>query len=104
MTQPQIYSATFGPDTSKHWSTDTRYNRIFIEMQQNYFNDLLRARGHVFLNEVHDALGLPRTSEGQLVGWLRRDNSVIEFGMFENADGSIFLDFNVDDGVIYENI
>jgi hypothetical protein len=37
---------------------------------QNYFNQLLHIRGYVFLNEVYDALHLPRTHVGQLIGWV----------------------------------
>lgn len=100
--------------TSSMWKRDAEYNRMFIEHQQRYHNHLLNARGHVFLQEVYDALGLPRCPEGQIVGWVRNSegDGYIDFGMYEvhNDDfvisGSpfnIWLDFNVD-GIIYDKI
>lgn len=75
---------------------------------------MLHARGHIFLNEVYDVLGIPRTQAGNVVGWaLTSDNgdNFVDFGIFEarNADFvngyeySALLDFNVD-GVIFDLI
>jgi Family of unknown function (DUF6353) len=114
---PSIY-ARFFDQTSTCWSKDPEYNRLFLINVQNYVNDLLHARGHVFLNEVYDRLGIDRSNAGAVVGWImRRDGTTdnyIDFGIF-NADsdrvrdfvngreGSILLDFNVD-GVIWDKI
>jgi hypothetical protein len=93
------------------------YNQVFLRAQQCYFNDLLHSRGHVFLNEVYDALGLERSRAGAVVGWVvskDRGDNFIDFGIFDGDrqavrdfvngnEGSILLDFNVD-GVIYDLI
>jgi hypothetical protein len=76
---------------------------------------MLRVRGHVFLNEVYDALGIERTKAGSVVGWVMgegRANS-IDFGLYDGRERArafvngyertIILDFNVD-GVIYDLI
>lgn len=110
---PSVYAKYFD-DGSTSWSRNPDYNRFFLNSQQNYFNDMLRSRGHVFLNEVYDHLGLPRTKPGAIVGWvLSKDgDNFIDFGVYDhNSDrarafvngneGSILLDFNVD-GVIYD--
>jgi hypothetical protein len=86
---------------------------MFLQCQQNYFNQQLKARGHVFLNEIYDAIGLERSKAGTIVGWVTDGNGdgYIDFGMFEDAsrrfingiEPSILLDFNVD-GVIYDLI
>ena len=73
------------------------------------FNDLLISRGHVFLNEVYDALGFERTEAGNVVGWvLNKDgDNYIDFGIYDitspggrlfvnGQEPSILLDFNVD--------
>lgn len=100
------------------WSPDVEYNRLFLQCQQNYANDKLRARGHVFLNEVYDMLDIPRSKAGAVVGWVITKDSegdnYIDFGIFNSDDplkrdfvngreGAILLDFNVD-GVIYDKI
>lgn len=110
-----IYAKCFD-DASEYWVNDADMNKSFLWSAQNQFNDRLRMKGHVFLNEVYDALGLPRTSEGQIVGWVWNDggDNYIDFGIYRIGDQgsqdfvngyekSIFLDFNVD-GVIYDKI
>lgn len=104
-------------DASRKWVDNADMNLVFLKNQQNWFNDRLRERGHVFLNEVYDALGLPRTSAGAIVGWVYDGvdgDNYIDFGIYsienqENRDfingyeSCVFLDFNVD-GVIYDLI
>jgi hypothetical protein len=111
---PSMY-AKFFDESSVNWVRDPEYNKIFLQSQQAYWNQRLQSVGHVFLNEVYDALGIPRTRAGQVVGWFlgaNRDNFV-DFGIFDNISNervrafvngheqSILLDFNVD-GVIHE--
>jgi hypothetical protein len=109
--------ARFFDETSTEWSKTPEYNRIFLQAQQNYANNLLQARGHLFLNEVYDMLGWAdnRTQAGAVVGWVLSDDddadNYVDFGIFnpENSDfvngleGSVLLDFNVQ-GVIYDKI
>ncbi len=114
---PSVYARFFDP-FSTSWSKEPEYNLLFLKCQQTYANDLLLARGHVFLNEVYDMLGVPRSKAGSIVGWITtRDNSTdnhIDFGIFNGEDhnirdfvngreNAILLDFNVD-GVIYDKI
>jgi hypothetical protein len=111
------YARFFDP-FSPSWSKDPEVNLFFLKCQQNYANDLLKARGHVFLNEVYDRLGMPRSKAGSVVGWiLSHDSSTdnyISFGVFEGQsensrdfvngrDGAVLCDFNVD-GLIYDKI
>lgn len=105
--------AKFFDEGSPNWQKNAEMNRIFIQAQQNYANHVLQSRGHIFLNEVYDMLGIDRTSAGQVVGWVIGDkgDNYIDFGMFEahNArfingwERNIILDFNVD-GVIWDKI
>lgn len=115
--EPSGY-ARFFDEYSPSWGKDPESNLLFLKCQQNYANDLLRARGHVFLNEVYDRLGIPRTTAGSVVGWILSDDgstdNYISFGVFEgqteNArdfvngrNGAVLCDFNVD-GLIYDKI
>jgi hypothetical protein len=105
--------ARFFDAASPRWVKNAEINRIFLQAQQNYANDLLRSRHHVFLNEVYEMLGLDHSQAGQVVGWVmgHGGDNYIDFGMFEasNADflagweKNILLDFNVD-GVILDLI
>lgn len=113
--------AKFFDESSPNWDGYPNRNLMFLRQTEQYFNDRLRIHGHVFLNEVYDALGLPRTPAGQVVGWLKDTESgdgYIDFGLYERGTGeivakrrdfvngyekSVLLDFNVD-GIIYELI
>lgn len=102
-------------DGNTCWSKSPELNLAFLKTQQNYFNDLLKSRGHVFLNEVYDALGFERTQAGQIVGWVYDEeypigDNFIDFGIYDIHDPakvrfvngqerSILLDFNVDGNV-----
>lgn len=98
------------------WENNNEYNLMFIKAQERYANDLLIARGRLFLNEVYRMLGLPETKAGQVVGWVYdpdngRGDSYVSFGLYDDNlsysdyvngfDPAILLDFNVD-GNIWE--
>ena len=118
---PTIYSdyARFFDESCPAWQKDPEYNLVFLRAQQQYANDKLIAQGHLFLNEVYDMLGLPRTKAGAIVGWVYDDNNAVgdnfvDFGIYDvhretardfvnGYERSILLDFNVD-GVIYDLI
>lgn len=101
------------------WTKDPEYNLMFLKDQQRYANDLLKSRGHLFLNEVYDMLGLPRSTAGAIVGWVYDEkhpvgDNFVDFGIYDLYDEkkrdfvngyerSILLDFNVD-GEIYKLI
>lgn len=66
-------------DRSKNWSKDRDLNTFLLHNVLDYMADSLKSRGHLFLNEVFDELGLPRTSQGQLVGWLYVDKPGVRY-------------------------
>ena len=85
--------ATFTKESS-HWSKDPEYNRIFLQAQQNYFNDKLKIKGYIFLNEVFEALGMQETKAGHNLGWTKY-NGLISFDIDPTLSGDICLRFNV---------
>lgn len=109
---PSIYSRFFD-EYALQWSKIPEYNLMTLRTQQNYFNDMLKVRGHVFLNEIFDALGMDRTAAGSVVGWKLDGNGdgYIDFGIYDNRnhdginghENTFLLDFNVD-GVIWDLI
>lgn len=112
------YSIVFD-DGNIGWDKDPELTKFFLVRQQNYANDLLKSRGHLFLNEVYDMLGAKRTKAGAQVGWVYDENhpvgdNFVDFGIFDihnpkardfvnGAERVIVLDFNVD-GVILDLI
>lgn len=110
--------AKFFDETNQNWVKNADYNRTFLINQQNFCNDILNARGHLFLNEVYDRLGIEHTKEGAVMGWVRKDykgsqDGFVDFGIYNASSGnrlfvngyedSVLLDFNVD-GVILDLI
>lgn len=101
-------------ETNHNWSADEDLSALHLKCQQQYANDILQTRGHIFLNEVYKMLGFPHTPAGAITGWVKGngDNFVdfnIHDGLFEGEDtnGRLVtkwaLDFNVD-GVMYDKI
>lgn len=96
------YVRYFAPNCP-NWSNNRDYNMLYLKNQQTYANNLLRSRGHLFLNEVYDMLGLPRTKDGCVVGWVL--GSYVDFGLDNerNKDPEQrypILDFNVDGWIL----
>jgi hypothetical protein len=108
--------ARFFDELCEGWQKVPEYNYIFLRARQQYANDMLVSRGHLFLNEVYDMLGIPHSRAGQIVGWIISEDgdNYVDFGFMDGnnpkardfvngREGSILLDFNVD-GVIYDKI
>jgi hypothetical protein len=105
--------ARFFDEYSTNWARDPETNRFFLHCQQHYANNILAARGHLFLNEVYDMIGFERTKQGSVVGWMKDGDGdgFVDFAMYDqynapfiNGDEySILLDFNVD-GMIFQNL
>lgn len=71
-----------------NWKNSPEYNLSYVKCQETFANQLLFARGHVFLNDILDGLGIERTKEGAILGWvLDRDH----------AEGSQHIDFGIVD-------
>lgn len=111
-----MYAKLFDEFNVNHNAAQPELNLLFLKLQQKYANQLLQSRGHVFLNEVYDSLGMERSSAGQIVGWVKGNgDDYIDFGVFNQAkegevydlmvgnEKAIWLDFNVD-GVVYNKI
>lgn len=105
------YSFLFD-EYNTNWRNEHHLNMFFLKSVQNYMNDKLMVQGHVFLNEVYDELGHPRTKAGAVVGWVlnsEEGDGIIDLGLYspinqafaEGKDPSCIIDPNVD-GVIYD--
>lgn len=117
---PGSYLRPFFDEGNPNWTRDPTSNYLFLKGVQSHMNRILENRGHVFLSEVYDAIGMShlRTPETIVSGWLFKDrgdgDGYIDFGFmtdnspqavaFRNGvERSVRLNFNVD-GVIWDQI
>lgn len=112
---PTTYGKLFHQG-NPNWHPRPEINIMFLRQNQTYMNDMLKARGFLFLSDVYDALGFEQTPASRVVGWLADPkyggDGVIDFGIFEdNAqsrlweyvtghEGEIYVDFNVDGDIM----
>lgn len=108
--------AKFFDNTCPEWDENPLFNLKWLRANETSANDILHSRGHIFLNEVYDMIGLPHTPEGAVVGWVDdKDHSkYVDFGLYDPSnqsarrlingeDNVVLLDFNVD-GIIFDKI
>lgn len=99
------------------WDKNNEYNMMFLKAQQKVANDMLIAKGRLFLNEVYEMLGLPTSKAGQVVGWVydpknspsHSGDNYVDFGIYASVENysdflyndneAILLDFNVDGNI-----
>lgn len=107
--------ARFFDDGCLGWSKDSEYNLQFLTAKQAEANVILQSQGYLFLNDVYDMLGIPRSKAGQVVGWIYDEknpigDNYVDFGIFDTSkvkcrdfvngyEKTILLDFNVDGNV-----
>lgn len=112
---PQYDSCRFFDSANPNWDKNPTFSMMWLRGQQNILNDILHTRGHVFLNEVYDALGFEHTPEGAVLGWIDGEgDDCIDFGLYDpnkesvrrfvnGVDNTILLEFN-HCGVIWNKI
>ena len=115
MVIPNDDSCRFFDSSNPNWDKNPTFSMMWLRGQQNILNDILHTRGHVFLNEVYDALGFPHTPQGAVLGWIDGEgDNCIDFGLYDQnkenvrrfvngVDNVIMLEFN-HDGVIWDKI
>ena len=92
------------------WNPHHCSNETILMSELNWCNNLLQIQGYLFLNDVLDRLGIPRTKAGQILGW-RTDgdgDGYIDFGVVDCAtltgarydDNAFELNFNVDGDIL----
>lgn len=59
-------------EKNQNWNQQLEFNLLFLRGIENHMNQMLRIKGYVFFNDLMDVLHMPRTREGQKMGW-RRD-------------------------------
>ena len=111
------YARVISEMSSNAWDPNEDYTVMNLTEIQGWANRRLHKKGHLFLNEVFDQLGLSRTKEGAIVGWIKNGDGdgYVSFGDIEasiyrvpdfertRVQSNVVVDFNVD-GVIWDKI
>lgn len=100
---------------SSQWSPHPDYNAHNLVIKNAWANQHLQAHGYLFLNDVYEALGFPKTKAGQVVGWIwdGQGDNYVSFGpevdalldktaghLFYEGGAEFLLDFNVDGPIL----
>lgn len=104
-------------DKNDYFSNEPERNKMWLTGVQTHMNQLFQVKGHLFLNEVKDALNMPRTADGQVLGWVLgagTGDNFVNFGFLDSDDPNtvafreglvpeVQFNFNVD-GVVHNLI
>lgn len=79
--------------SNPYWSEDEGYNLLFLQMQERYLNDLVKARGYMYLNQIYKVLGVCWNPEKENK-CLKYDKNYIvqfQFEVFHKSNGSLHI-------------
>lgn len=93
------YSFWYGPEyinkygevcKNIHWTNDSQYNIQQLDVFLRHVNELLKTKESLFINEVLDVFGFPRTDIGATNGWVyepndHRSSCYVDFGIDKDA-------------------
>lgn len=103
------YNRIFGQGDSDEWVNDLGVNKMFLEHQRKYAQEVLNRQGYLYLSEVYKALGFPESDVSRVVGWKVTRNPdgskhypFVDFGLDKklpddwtySKDKAVYLDFN----------
>ena len=117
-----VYDSLFDAHSERwkrYWTPEMMLD--YLRQKESEANDKLRINGSLFLNDVYEMLGMPKTPEGQVTGWIYNPGKflscVVDFGLksmpeeeirrilgtTRNEDLRVWLHFNPM-GVVYTMI
>lgn len=97
---PKTYVVRYNKDCL-WWSDNDQHNKSVINDSIQYFNSKLDIGIHVMMNNVFEALGMWRISEGYLVGW--RPGSRVRIQIEERDENGGYLLKIITDGIIIDD-
>lgn len=110
--------ARFFDEWCPDYQKNAEFNLMFLRKQQDWANEKLKSQGYLFLNDVYESIGIPKTRAGQVVGWLydpknskHQGDNYVDFGIYDitrescrnfvnGYEKAILLDFNVDGPIL----
>ena len=75
-----------------NWNDDRELNYMFLCMQERYINDIINVRGYIYLNQIHELLGIKwDTNDENLC--IKNNGKIrfryIDFEIFNEPDNSV---------------
>lgn len=100
--------AEYNSDGSRNYEWDSNVDICLsaLRAKQQWWNDVFRTRGFIFLNEVAVDCGLNPTQPGQVLGWTYSEGRYIDFGLGDWSDPQVrrFINGRTDCLVLHFNI
>ena len=101
----KIYSEIFDKE-SERWRRSWTPTQVldYLRFVESELNDKLQLQKHLFLNEVYDRLGMRRTAQGAVVGWIitqTHPKSKVDFGLDDIPEDALraFLSETYNDNI-----
>lgn len=103
------YNRIFEQGATLQWKPDLPVNRMFLDQQRKFAQNLLNQQGYLYLSDVYKALGFPENDISRVVGWKVRKNPdgskdipFVDFGLDKphpddwkfSSENAVYLDFN----------
>jgi hypothetical protein len=84
---------TFNSKTSPYATTDKECNLLFIRCYETYCNDILKARGYIYLNTIYELFGVKWNPEWENLCMLYKPDVTLRVAIrCVNEDG---FDFDI---------
>lgn len=85
--------------SNKKWRETPEYNIMYLRQNERYLSGKFEHQGHLFVNEVLESLGMPKTSTGQTHGWIlgthEFDLGLTDTALWNAPNTEIRLEFKV---------
>lgn len=78
------FARLFDPINTNEFKNEPGYNKWFVQKQEQWATDYMRAHGHVYLNQCYEWLGFEHTDLGAVYGWKYDPNNpdkAVNFGL-----------------------
>lgn len=94
----------FSRNTTPMFKGIPQYDLITLDAAENYIQMLVESRGWACVNDALDSLGMQRTKQGMIEGWVKGKGDLVSFGHRDPINArfisgynteAVLLDFNV---------
>lgn len=66
----KTYEVLFNKECDTYNTKNPEYNMMFLRYTETMFNDILWAKGYVFLRDIMECIGIKPTKDTLLAGWV----------------------------------